>query len=231
MTTLQDILGLITKRKIKTPSDNDYIISAAYSDRQEVLKPQPKMEASLLNIGALKKYVLASIAPPTYKVYTALLTQNGSGDTQNLSSGAVTKGVTYQISGVGFDCTNVGAPNNDNGTYFVATNNEVPTTYGAGSLEYNTGAPVVTVLENTIGNIWFTYSSTGTYFINSDTLFTDDKTTFSINLMGGDIGTGYFCLGEFNGDSSLGITTGSPEYGEIDDVLSNTTPIEIRVYN
>jgi hypothetical protein len=166
-----------------------------------------------------------------YKVYTALLTQNGSGDTQNLSSGAVTKGVTYQISGVGFDCTNVGAPNNDNGTYFVATNNEVPTTYGAGSLEYNTGAPVVTVLENTIGNIWFTYSSTGTYFINSDTLFTDDKTTFSINLMGGDIGTGYFCLGEFNGDSSLGITTGSPEYGEIDDVLSNTTPIEIRVYN
>lgn len=78
MTTLQDILGLITKRKIKTPSDNDYIISAAYSDTQEVLKPQPKMEASLLNIGALKKYILASITPPTYKVYTALVNQAGT---------------------------------------------------------------------------------------------------------------------------------------------------------
>jgi hypothetical protein len=57
MNILQDIMGLITKRKIKTPSDNDYIVSAAYTNVQEVLKPQPKMEASLLNIGALKKYI------------------------------------------------------------------------------------------------------------------------------------------------------------------------------
>ncbi len=80
MNILQDILGLITKRKIKTPSDNDYIVSAAYTDTQERLKPQPKMEANLLNIGALKKYILSSITPPTppaYKVYTALLTQTG----------------------------------------------------------------------------------------------------------------------------------------------------------
>ena len=61
MTTLQDIMGLITKRKIKTPSDNDYIISAAYTDTQERLKPQPKMEANLLNIGALKKYIQNNI--------------------------------------------------------------------------------------------------------------------------------------------------------------------------
>jgi hypothetical protein len=78
MTTLQDIMGLITKRKIKTPSDNDYIISAAYTDTQERLKPQPKMEASLLSLGGIKKYVLDSIAPPKYKVYTALLTQTGT---------------------------------------------------------------------------------------------------------------------------------------------------------
>lgn len=61
MTTLQDIMGLITKRKIKTPTDNDYIISAAYTDTQERLKPQPKMEANLLSLGAIKKYVLSSI--------------------------------------------------------------------------------------------------------------------------------------------------------------------------
>ena len=59
MTTLQDIMGLTTKRKIKTPTDNDYIISAAYTDTQERLKPQPKMEANLLSLGAIKKYVLS----------------------------------------------------------------------------------------------------------------------------------------------------------------------------
>lgn len=57
MNTLQDIMGLISKRKIKTPTDKDYIISAAYADTQEVLKPQPKMEASLINVGALRKYI------------------------------------------------------------------------------------------------------------------------------------------------------------------------------
>jgi hypothetical protein len=61
MNILQDIMGLITKRKIKTPSDNDYIVSAAYTDTQERLKPQPKMVASLLNIGALKKYIQSSV--------------------------------------------------------------------------------------------------------------------------------------------------------------------------
>ena len=60
--TLQDIMGMIAKRKVKVPTDKDYIVSAAYSDTQEVLKPQPKMEASLINIGALKKYLISSIA-------------------------------------------------------------------------------------------------------------------------------------------------------------------------
>jgi hypothetical protein len=73
MTTLQDIMGLITKRKIKTPSDSDYIISAAYTDTQEVLKPQPKMEASLINIGELKKYVQTYVAP-TAKSFDPLFT-------------------------------------------------------------------------------------------------------------------------------------------------------------
>jgi hypothetical protein len=57
MTTLQDIMGLITKRKIKTPTDNDYIISAAYTDIYERLKPQPKMEPNLLSLGAIKAYI------------------------------------------------------------------------------------------------------------------------------------------------------------------------------
>lgn len=71
MTTLQDIMGLITKRKIKTPSDNDYIISAAYTDTQGMLKPQPKMEANLLSIGALKKYIQNNTVSNLQKVTEA----------------------------------------------------------------------------------------------------------------------------------------------------------------
>ena len=63
--TLQDIMGMIAKRKIKVPTDKDYIVAAAYSDTQEVLKPQPKMEASLINIGALKKYIGTGTQGPT----------------------------------------------------------------------------------------------------------------------------------------------------------------------
>ena len=63
--TLQDIMGMIAKRKVKVPTDKDYIVAAAYTDTQEVLKPQPKMEASLINIGALKKYIGTGTQGPT----------------------------------------------------------------------------------------------------------------------------------------------------------------------
>jgi hypothetical protein len=54
-------MGMIAKRKIKVPTDKDYIVAAAYTDTQEVLKPQPKMEASLINIGALKKFIAKGV--------------------------------------------------------------------------------------------------------------------------------------------------------------------------
>jgi hypothetical protein len=118
---------------------------------------------------------------PKYKVYTALLTQSGGSDVQSLSSGAVTKGVTYQISGIDGNFSNVGAPNNNESTFFVAINDEIPNSYGTSELKFNTGAPVVTVLENTIGNIWFTYDDVGLYFANSISLFAENKTTVNID--------------------------------------------------
>jgi hypothetical protein len=107
----------------------------------------------------------AQLAPvPAYKVYTALLTQSGSGNTIGISSGPLTKGVTYQIQNPGGNFLNVGAPNNDPGTYFVAINNDTPISYGGSALLFNTGAPVVTVLENTIdANLSWGYLSTGQY--------------------------------------------------------------------
>jgi hypothetical protein len=78
---------------------------------------------------------------------------------------------------LGQDFTNVGAPNNDVGTWFVATGT-IPNSWGVdpeNNLIYYPGAPVVTVLENTIGNIWFTYADIGNYTVNSDGLFTLNK--------------------------------------------------------
>ena len=163
---------------------------------------------------------------PTYKVYTALLTQSGSdGAAQGISASPLIVGATYYIEdnqGSGWDFTNVGAPNNDIGTYFVATGT-TPNSWGIdGLLGYTPGAPVATVLENTIGNIWFTYDSTGFYLINSNGLFTNNKTWLqNIIITGGPD----FCIFNLGGDSIIEVSTSAGN-----DLLYNT-PIEIRVYN
>jgi hypothetical protein len=122
-----------------------------------------------------------------YQVFTALLTQSGGDDPTAIDEGLLNIGTTYRINNdsPGMDFTNVGAPNNDEGTYFIATGT-TPNSWGSnegtgnGTLTYNTGAPVATVLENTIGNIWFTYSDVGSYNINSNGLFITNKTIPSL---------------------------------------------------
>jgi hypothetical protein len=166
---------------------------------------------------------------PSYKVYTALLTQSGNEDLSNISSGFLTIGVTYLIYDledvVGADFTNVGASNNNVGTYFVATGTTPiwgTNPIGVGILQYNTGAPVVTVLENTIGNIWFTYEGIGTYYVNSGGLFTLNK-TFAPSVVINNI------------PQIISLVVGNRNVIELvnneGDSTLNNTPIEIRVYN
>lgn len=109
---------------------------------------------------------------PSYKVFTALLTQNGVTDVFNTDNGELVIGTTYYINqtSLGMDFTNVGAPNNEVGTYFIATNTS-PNSWGENellgydTLTWDAGAPVATILENTIGNVWFTYEDIGYYKI------------------------------------------------------------------
>jgi hypothetical protein len=172
-----------------------------------------------------------------YKVYTALLTQSGGDDPLSIDSGLLTIGVTYYINNnsSGMDFTNVGAPNNIAGesTYFIATGT-TPNSWGAGegtgngTLSYNTGAPVVTVLENTIGNIWFTYDMVGRYNVNSDGLFTTNK-TYSVPYVYSplsDLPNGIFIENlTVNYSQIISIYNADT----VDNQLSNTS-IEIRVY-
>lgn len=203
----------------------------------------PTLADSVVNIqgNTVKRSTLQSIldlfgAPVLpYKVFTGLLTQSGVANFIDWFAGALTKGVTYKIYGNGGDYANVGAPNNNDGTYFIATSNEVPTSYNGTYVQYNEGAPTVTILENTIGNVWFTYEDGGVYGINSNDLFTTNKTLFFITNPANSNVLDYdnahlqgFQLTNYT-DSFVQIIS-FYNSNTLDGFLNNT-PIEIRVYN
>jgi len=192
-----------------------------------------------LNLDELIKSLAPPAPEPAYKVYTALLTQSGGSGTSSLNDEPLTIGVTYLINdlgGSGWDFTNVGAPNNNAGTYFVATGT-TPNSWGdlGVSLEFTLGAPVVTVLENTIGNIWFTYDNVGFYKVNSNGLFTIGKTFSNIEPSAVDIENYRNAVIDHYGtnfsSSDINIFTGDFVSVISSNNYLNNTPIEIRVYN
>jgi hypothetical protein len=174
---------------------------------------------------------LKEAATPNYKVFTALVTQTGTSSTVNATSGLLIVGVSYLIDvyNAGDDFSNVGGPaaglqGEWDGYSFLATGTTPNNWNNLSGLDYNEGAPVATVLENTIGNIWFTYIGAGLYHMQSSGLFLNDKTWYSIlaNLNGGS--SHIFNLTYIDDSTILVETVGG------DDLLNNT-PIEIRVYN
>jgi hypothetical protein len=173
---------------------------------------------------------------PKYKVYTALLTQSGGDNPYSVTegNGDLTIGKTYQITeqlGGGWDFTNVGAPNNDLNTWFVATGT-TPNSWGIdGSLYVNDGAPLVTVLENTIGNIWFAYVEAGGYSVVSDDLFVDNKTFINVTHFPiiDDMRI-RFTFRKSGSPSLINLATVKASEN-LDNGLLLNTPIEIRVYN
>lgn len=176
-----------------------------------------------------------------YKVYTALLTQSGVGNPLNFGDDnpkPFVIGATYMIAqnDDNGDFTNIGAPNNNVGTYFVATGT-TPSSWGDNigsggvNVTYNTGAPVVTVLENTIGNIWFEFNNDGFYYVKSNDLFVSDKTFVLIGTRdtnaANSSGNNYM----FVSDSNTIIIDTQDLSGTLMNSNLYNTPIEIRVYN
>jgi len=169
---------------------------------------------------------------PVYKVFTALLTQSGGDDSRSITDGITTIGVSYTIANyVAGDFTIIGAPNNLVGTSFIATGIFPDWGLSFGSqLVFNFGAPVATILENTIGNIWFTYTGVGTYGVESNGLFIIDKSLSIIGTPSEGVQNNNFAGVNFGGDSQFQINVVEPAGVNIDDLLDRT-PIEIRVYN
>lgn len=174
----------------------------------------------------------SDIPTPKYTVFTALLTQSG-GDVPATTYGdeILNAGVTYQIisNPDAYDLTPYGAPNNNVGTYFIS-NQTTPLAFTI-SLELlsNTGAPVATVLENTIGNIWFTFLADGSYFINKQDNFDPSKTTILIGPPTWDGGDYYFQSGTDGVGPIYLISKYLPTGLNVNGAFQNTT-IEIRIY-
>jgi hypothetical protein len=174
---------------------------------------------------------------PKYKVFTALLTQNGGSGFVNETSGFLIVGVSYSIDvyNVGDDFSNVGGPGLGQqgeweGRYFIATAT-TPNNWSNGStLIYDEGAPVAIVLDNTIGNIWFTYEAIGSYAGQSNGLFTYNKSTIVIGNAYWETGNGYVASG-FDTESVAYIKTRDFNNDVVSSEYLIRTPIEIRVYN
>lgn len=200
--------------------------------------PTAEKRSSLVNAES-GVYTMQDIIDtvPAYKVFTALLTQSGGNVPQEVGSGSgpLTIGKTYTIlsnDSNTADFTNVGAPNNEVGTFFIATGT-TPNSWGINDdaeLASNGGAPVATVLENTIGDIWFTYVGVGSYFVFSDGLFTQNKSSMIVGNVTWDGGSGIIKSG-FDDESSGIIITSLVDGTNVNNGSLLNTPIEIRVYN
>jgi hypothetical protein len=173
---------------------------------------------------------------PKYKVYTALLTQSGGDDPQTTTGGTLTIGVTYEITNIqtGDDFTNVGASSNTNGVKFVATGTTPTIWTNSSELSYNNGAPVVTVLENTLGgSVVWSYIASGVYGGILPINYTSGKLWFSsgANNNNSDAIIVYndaYPTGTVG--NVINVITLDFNGSGIDTAMYNTS-IEIRVYN
>ena len=232
LNNLSNFWNIITGRMIKKLAEPSDLIPLGTRDSRYGGNYKP----TAISVADFAAQLVPPVPEPTYKVFTALVTQSG-GDVliygpDSDSPQPLQIGTTYKIeANTGGDFTNVGAPNNLTGTYFLATGT-IPNSWGVPGdtqLSSNAGAPTAIVLENTIGNIWFTYQADGTYSIVSDNLFTLNKTiTFTTTSSAPNdpywitmkiVGLQEIYLIQFDVDGS-GINN-----------LSSPTPIEIRVYN
>ena len=99
--------------------------------------------------------------------------------------------------------------------------------YTALLTQTSTNPPTAIVLENTIGNIWFTYEGVGNYNAKSDSLFTENKTSVLLTTSG--FADDYIVRGAQNDNNTIVITNNFFDGTPIDSLYKTT--IEIRVYN
>ena len=190
---------------------------------------------------------------PKYRVFTALLAQNGTVDstkTVGNSNGGPLKQVTTLYKGATYtinenpnntDLSALGAPNSSVGTKFISTLDADLVTYNldvAVVLSFNQAGIIAQVLDNTIGDVWFTYEGIGIYALRSDNLFTLEKTTtFNstfYNFATESVVTLSTPSWETNTNSMVKLTAATLGNGALalnDGLITTPVVLEVRVYN
>ena len=209
---------------IKRPTDFPI---KSFIDGSEEIYTQTSGVSEKFTLEQAKEYIRP------YKVYTALLTQSGGNNNRYIAQGDfIELGITYyiNINSENADLTVFGAPNNDVGTSFVCVQSGTLPSIGSISLLWNEGAPIATVLENTIGNIWFSYREVGVYSINIPN-FDISKTYYSCGGKGDSIQVSVDTLIQMFSNSDNQYLQINTFFDGVSDGILKKTPIEIRVYN
>jgi hypothetical protein len=184
-----------------------------------------------------------------YQVYTALVTQSGGNSpltTGNINGGPPKDsdgfiiGVSYEINANpnNTDLSLYGAPNNSVGTKFVSIYSGNLSDDGIDVeviFSFNEGAPRVTVLDNTLGNIWFEYIDVGKFYIKSDGLFTQGNTYIAPQICGEDEYAPLIGVVKYETNSQVYLyamnSNGAAYHGPISPSFNLYSSIEIRIYN
>jgi len=173
----------------------------------------------------------------SYKVFTALVSQSGTGNAGiDINTGSLTVGVTYYIlnDSPGMDFTNVGATTNTPGNFFLATGT-TPNSWGSDEgggnsiLAYYPAAPVVTVLENTLGKVYFEYVGPGVYRLGSNEGLFNNPVVITSLSSEGNYDQALQWLAE--NPNSIRLYTGVAGTGDSDNILGYPATVEVRVYN
>lgn len=102
MNLLQDILGLVSRKKNVSPRDNDVLPIGRFKTALDAFKPKPDMKTNLVSLKDLKKYIGKT---PAEDNQTLLLEGNdlsiSNGNTVDLSnldlSGSVSKLIPFNV--------------------------------------------------------------------------------------------------------------------------------------
>lgn len=180
-----------------------------------------------------------------YKVYSVMINQTGSSNNyqnSDYNTNDIVIGRTYKIvtKTPGCDFTTIGAPNSNEQTYFVATGTSP--NWGDSNdalLEYDSAAPVVTILQNTIGNLVWFYLETGVYYCvvldnGQDPLstFIESKTPTLSYIAGNNLldnNSVVTLIVSRRDDQELRLRNIEARSGLLDEITNEF--IEIRVYN
>jgi len=80
-TILQDIMGMLSRKKVVKPLTNDYFVIARYANPQEILKPNPKVETELITMGSIKTFVNTAIDQEVKLIPFAIVAGSGGSST------------------------------------------------------------------------------------------------------------------------------------------------------